>query len=159
MELHGTRIPGVIRIILLHLKKIFPFFFLVTLPGFAAAQKTSISGQLYWHSPQASDVGHTAIYNGVPLEIFIHALTTMAEVDVKDGIINKIYTPVISRFFCKRNGSFKTKIQPGEYSVFVKYQNGFYGNIQDRMGNISPAIITAKRNAWITITINYATYR
>lgn len=159
MELHCTRIPGVIRIIFLHLKKIVQFLFLVTLPGFTAAQKTSISGQLYWHAAQVSELGNTAIYNGVPLEIFIHALTTMAEVDVKDGIINKIYTPVISRFFCKRNGSFKTKIPPGEYSVFVKYQNGFYGNIQDRVGNISPAIITAKRNAWITITINYSAYR
>lgn len=159
MELYRTRIPGVIRTILLHLKKIFPLLFLVTLPGFASAQKTGISGQLYWHTSQASEMGHTVNYNGVPLEIFIHTLTTMAEVDVRNGIINKIYTPIISRFFCNRNGSFKTKIPPGEYSVFVKYQNGFYGNIQDRVGNISPATITAKRNAWITITIDYTTNR
>lgn len=159
MELHRTRVPGVIRIILLHLKKVFFLLFLITLPGFVSAQRKSISGQLYWHSPQATEMGHAAIYNGVPLEIFIHARTTLAEVDSEDGIINKIYTPVISRFFCDRNGSFKTKLPPGEYSVFVKYQNGFYGNIQDRVGNLSPATITAKRNAWITITINYAAYR
>jgi len=120
----------------------------------AFAQKINLKGQLYWVAPESNPTQQTIEYNGLPLEIFVHPITSLAEVDVSESVITKIYTPVISRFFSKWNGSFKTKLPPGEYSVFVRYQNGFYGNLQDITGNLSPVIIKNK-NAWITITINY----
>ncbi len=123
------------------------------------AQKTGVRGQLYLFVPDSGLKKEILIpYEGIPLEIFIHKATTLAEVDFKDGIISKIYTPLVSRFFCKWNGSFKVKLPPGNYSVFVRYQNGFYGNLKDSEGNLSPATVSSKRNAWITITVNYSTY-
>lgn len=95
-------------------------------------------------------------YQGVPLEIYIHQLTTEAEVDYSNGNITKIYTPVVTRLFSKPNGTFKTRLPPGQYSVFVHYKDAFYGNLIDSQGNISPAIISDnKKMAWVTITIAY----
>ncbi len=97
-------------------------------------------------------------YQGIPLEIYVHQLTTEAEVDYANGKITRIHTPVAARFFCKSNGTFKVRLPPGEYSVFVRYQNSYYGNLKDSNNNLSPAIITdAQKMAWITITIKYGT--
>lgn len=136
------------------MKKHISVLFLVAFCTAAFAQRSGISGQIYWITPEANTV-QSIPYNGLPLEIFVHELTSMAEVDTINNAISKIYTPVVSRFFCKRNGSFKSNVPPGSYSVFVKTQSGYYGNLQDASGNLSPAMVTEKKNAWITIMINY----
>lgn len=129
-------------------------------PAISAQQLGTLKGQLYWvppsdnYSPEKQNIP----YNGIPLEIFVHQITTEAEVDYEEGQIHKIYTPVVARFFCKWNGSFKVKLPPGRYSVFVRSQNNFYGNLQDANGNLSPATIEeSKRTTWITITLDYLT--
>lgn len=79
------------------------------------SQKTGVKGQLYLIAPETNykPRGQNIPYDGVPLEIFIHELTSTAEVDIEDGTIKKIYTPVVSRIFSKWNGSFKAKLPPG----------------------------------------------
>jgi len=123
-------------------------------------QQGAVKGQLYLIAPETnfSHQGQHIPYNGVPLEIFIHELTSPAEVDIEDGIIKKIYTPVVTRIFSKWNGGFKAKLPAGNYSFFVRYQNGFYGNLKDASGNLSPVFVPKKKQAWITIVISYASY-
>lgn len=100
--------------------------------------------------------GQNIPYHGIPLEVYVHQLTTEAEVDYANGKVNKIHTQVTARFFCKSNGSFKTRLPPGQYSVFVRYKNAYYGNLKDSNGNISPAIVAdTKKTAWVTITLEY----
>lgn len=123
------------------------------------AQRYGIKGQLYWSTPESASTSQTVPYSGIPLEIFVHELTSTAEVDLVDGVITKIYTPVVSRFFCKWDGSFRSKLPAGNYSVFARYKDGFYGNIQDSSGNLSPVFMNKKKSEWITITINYSSYR
>ncbi|MCB0493011.1 MAG: hypothetical protein KDC93_11405 [Cyclobacteriaceae bacterium] len=122
------------------------------------AQRYGIKGQLYWSTSESSNTSQTVAYNGIPLEVFVHELTSTAEVDIVDGVITKIYTPVAERFFCKWDGSFKSKLPAGQYSVFVHYKDGFYGNLQDGAGNISPVSLGKNKSEWITITINYSNY-
>ncbi len=126
----------------------------------AIAQKTGVKGQLYWLAPETNykPNAQTIPYNGVPLEIFIHELTSKAEVDIENNGIKKIYTPAVARIFSDWDGSFKAKLPPGRYSVFVRYQNSFFGNITDAEGNLSPVIVSDKGQAWITINIDYASY-
>ena len=122
------------------------------------AQRSGIKGQLYWMSPNPDykPTEQNIPYQGLPLEIYVHQLTTEAAVDYSNEKITKIYTPVVARFFTKSNGTFKTRLPQGQYSVFVHYKNAFYGNLIDGKGNISPAIITDnKKTAWVTITIAY----
>ncbi len=82
----------------------------------------------------------------------------MAEVDLDDDKISKIYTPLVKRVFAKWNGSFKVKLPPGQYSIFVFYKNHYFGNLQDKKGNLSPAFVEHNKKSWVTITIDYSSY-
>ena len=122
------------------------------------AQRSGIKGQLYWMSPDPDfkPAEQNIPYQGVPLEIYVHQLTTAAEVDYSNGKITKIYTPVVTRLFSKPHGTFKTRLPQGQYSVFVYYKNAYYGNLIDSQGYLSPAIITKNnKTAWVTITLAY----
>ena len=126
--------------------------------SFVSAQRSGIKGKLYWMPPDKTfkTEEQNIPYQGLPLEIFVYELTTEAEVDFDDGVISKIYTPSVSRFWCKSNGTFKNRLPPGKYSVFVRYKNRFYGNLKDASGNLSPALINdPKQMAWVTITLTY----
>lgn len=129
-------------------------------PLLTFAQKTGIEGKLY-SLPTASNLSQpnqAVAYSGIPLELFIHAPTTLAEVDGDEDGISKIYTPLIKRSFSKWDGSFKIKLPPGAYSVFVLYKNRYYGNLQDKNGNLSPAYVVNKKRAWVTVTLTYTPY-
>ncbi|MEZ4973978.1 MAG: hypothetical protein R2820_11755 [Cyclobacteriaceae bacterium] len=130
----------------------------LSIPSFA--QKTGVAGQLYWNQPESNSdhLDKTIPYSGIPLEIFVHELTTLAEVDLDDNKISKIYTPLVKREFAKWNGAFKIKLPPGQYSIFVFYKNHYFGNLQDRKGNLSPAFVEYKKKSWVTITIDYSSY-
>lgn len=142
------------------MKKVILILFALSAGQLLIAQKLgAIKGQLYWQPPETnySPDRQNIPYNGIPLEIFVHQITTEAEVDFEDGKIHKIYTPVVARFFCKWNGSFKVKLPPGRYSVFVREKNNFFGNLKDANGNLSPATIdNTKRTTWVTITLDYS---
>ncbi|HNP94075.1 MAG TPA: hypothetical protein PKJ63_00555 [Cyclobacteriaceae bacterium] len=133
-------------------------FLTICIPTFS--QKTGVAGQLYWNQPVSNSdhLDRTIPYSGIPLEIFIHELTTMAEVDLDDDKISKIYTPLVKRVFAKWNGSFKVKLPPGQYSIFVFYKNHYFGNLQDKKGNLSPAFVEHNKKSWVTITIDYSSY-
>lgn len=135
--------------------KIIFLFFGAILTGTTTAQQFTVEGQLYWSTPESVMASQLLPYSGVPLEIFVHELTSTAEVDIENGVITKIYTPVKDRFFCKSNGTFKVKLPAGRYSVFARYQGAFYGNIKDTSDNLSPVFLSKKKSEWITITINY----
>jgi len=136
--------------------KIITIIFTLVFTSNIYAQRYGIKGQLYWSTPESANSSQTVSYNGIPLEIFVHELTSTAEVDLIDGVITKIYTPVVSRFFCKWDGAFKAKLPAGQYSVFARYQNGFYGNLKDANDRLSPVSLGKNKNEWITITINYS---
>lgn len=137
------------------MKKNLMIFFTLVLTSNVHAQRFGLKGQLYWSTPESINSSQVVTYNGIPLEIFVHELTSTAEVDLTDGVITKIYTPVVSRFFCKWDGTFKTKLPAGQYSVFVHYKNGYYGNLKDADDRLSPVSLGKNKNEWITITITY----
>lgn len=159
MELFCSGIPGVLRIIFLDLKSI-SLLILIFLSSFAAlAQRSRIEGKLYWLAPSPYSASASVVaYSGIPLEIFIYELTTAAEIDYEDGLISKVHSALVHRSFTRWDGSFKIKLAPGTYSVFVLYKNRFFGNLEDSEGHISPAYVRPKSRAWITITMNYSGY-
>ncbi|MEQ9415631.1 MAG: hypothetical protein RIF39_17470 [Cyclobacteriaceae bacterium] len=140
------------------MKKIATLAFCLAVLSNVQAQRYGIKGQLYWSTSESVRTSQTVTYNGIPLEIFVHELTSSAEVDMLDGVITKIYTPVADRFFCKWDGSFKSRLPAGKYSVFVRYKDSFYGNLQDANDNLSPVFLGQNKSEWITITIDYSSY-
>lgn len=138
----------------------FALFIFTLLPLLSFSQKSRVEGKLYLlpsDNNSSNNEGATP-YSGLPLEIFVHAPTTNAELDEDETAITRIYTPLIARVFSKWDGTFKVKLPPGSYSVFVYYQNKYFGNLQDKNGVLSPVIVTQGKKAWVTITINYTPY-
>ncbi|MEQ9593143.1 MAG: hypothetical protein RLN86_11105 [Cyclobacteriaceae bacterium] len=136
------------------MKLLFAFLLLSYLPAVPlSAQRSGIKGQVYLISSGGDST--PALYQGVPLELFVYPMISAAEVDMEDDAITKIYSQPVERIFSDWNGSFKVKLKPGSYSIFARYKNRFYGNLIDSNGNLSPAIVAEKTYAWTTITIGY----
>jgi len=123
----------------------------------ASAQKQGVQGQLFWvtgNQLPSSDRKHVE-RQGTAKEIVVYEVATPSDVVLEDGFIKKVYTKFVARTFSKTNGSFKIKLDPGLYSVFVKEPNGLYANIFNSENQISPVKVEPKKYSWITISINY----
>lgn len=136
------------------------FFVTLVLSGVsiaAIAQRSNIQGQLYW-LPTEANFQQNIPYQGVPLEIFVYELTTAEDVVWEDNIIKKINSRLVQQAFSRPDGAFKLKVPPGQYSVFARYKNDFFGNLKDQQGHLSPVVVKAKKSGWVTITLNYSAY-
>ncbi len=122
------------------------------------AQRQGVNGQLYLvtgNQMPGPDRKHIP-RKGVIREIYIYELVNMAEVDQEDGFYKKIHTKFIKSQFSKADGTFKIKLAPGKYSLFVKENKGLYANLFDSENNISPFTVERKTFTWMTVTIAYA---
>lgn len=121
------------------------------------AQRQGIKGQLYWvygnqmPGPEKRHIPR----QGVAREIYIYELTSLPYVEMEDGFYKKVHNRFVKSVFSKPDGSFKVKLPPGHYSVFVKEDKGLFANIFDSENNISPVTVEPKKYSWITITIDY----
>ena len=121
------------------------------------AQKQGIKGQVFWlsgnqmpgpdkiRSPQQGIVREIVIYHGVKLQ----------DTKQTDGFFTEIQSKPIATVITKADGSFKIKLLPGNYSVFVKESKGLFANLFDGQGNINPITVKAKKYTWITLTVDY----
>ena len=122
------------------------------------AQQQGVKGQLYlvtgnqMPSPDRKHIPR----KGVVREIYIYELTNVAEVDKEDGFYKKVYTKFVKSQFSKADGTFKIKLPPGKYSLFVKENKGLHANLFDSENNISPFTVERKTYTWMTVTIDYA---
>lgn len=139
------------------MKRLLFYLLFTTLYHTSMAQRQGVKGQLFWvngnliseskkkHIPQ----------QGVTREIFVYDLATPSDVELDDGYFSKVHTKLVARGFCRSDGSFKIKLEPGRYSIFVKEDQGLYANIFDNENHISPITVEPKKYSWITISINY----
>ena len=137
--------------------KFFLAFLLLGISSVAEAQRSYVEGQLYW-LPTQDNFQQNIPYQGVPLEIFIYELTSPEEVEVEGNNIKKINSRLVQHSFSRPDGAFKIKVPPGQYSVFARYKNDFFGNLKDQQGHLSPVMVKAKKSGWVTITLNYSAY-
>ncbi len=137
--------------------KIFATLFLSGISFAALAQRSVIQGQLYW-LPTEANFQQNIPYQGVPLEIFVYELTSPQDVESAGNTIKRINSRLVQQAFSRPDGAFKIKVPPGQYSVFVRYKNDFFGNLKDQQGHLSPVVVKAKKSGWVTITLNYSAY-
>jgi len=130
---------------------------LLVIPYFSQAQRQGIKGQLYWvHGNQMPGPEKRHIpRQGVAREIFIYEVTSAPFAEMENGFYKKIHSRFIKSTFSKPDGSFKVKLPPGDYSVFVKENKGLYANVFDSENHISPVTVKPRKFSWITITIDY----
>ena len=91
---------------------------------------------------------------GVRREVVIYELTTLDMASHENGIFRNLPTTLVTSIISEDDGSFKVKLLPGTYSVFVKEGDGFYANLFDQ-NRINPVVVKPKQYAWVTITIQY----
>jgi hypothetical protein len=123
-----------------------------------AAQRQGIKGQVFWLSgnqmpgPDKS----TTPKQGIIREIQIYHVATMSDVVMQDNYFKEVKTGLVAKVVSGKDGFFKVKLPPGEYSVFtVEAGKGLFANIFDVSNKINPIIVKARKFSWLTITVDY----
>ena len=139
------------------MRAVFICFLFLCMCQISMAQRQGVQGQLYWvtgNELPGPDRKHIP-QQGVAREIFVYELATPSDVLLENGFFKKVYTRLVARGLSKTNGSFKIRLDPGYYSVFVKERDGLYANVFDSDNHISPVKVEPKKYSWITISIDY----
>lgn len=78
---------------------------------------------------------------------------------MENGFFKDIATPLVTSLITNPDGSFKLKLPPGKYSVFVKEDDGLFANLFDKDNSINPVVVKERQYSWLPITVDYnATY-
>lgn len=125
-------------------------------------QRQGIKGHVFWIAgnqlpgPENPRSAHA----GIQREILVYEQTTLHEATrLENGFFVDIQTQLIATLMSKPDGSFKLKLPPGKYSVFVREKDGFFANLFDKDNTINPITVKEKQYSWLPINIDYkATY-
>ncbi len=119
--------------------------------GFLMGKVIEITGN---HMPSSSEKPNSNP-KGVTKEIYVYELTNQKQA-VKEGVFYKqISTTFIAKKKTKPNGTFKIKLKPGRYSIFVQEKEGLFANALDGEGNINTATIQSKKITELNLTVDY----
>lgn len=92
----------------------------------------------------------------VQRELHIYELTTMDEATADGTFFHDIKTRLIETVETNKDGEFVVALPAGQYSVFVKEEQGLFANSFDGEGHINPVTIKEGEITTIQIDINYA---
>ena len=74
---------------------------------------------------------------------------------MENGFFKDIQTPLVTKVLSKPDGSFKLRLPPGKYSVFVKEEDGLFANLFDKNNAINPVTVKEKQYSWLPINVDY----
>jgi len=139
------------------MRKLIVLLALVSLLGTASAQKQGIEGQVFWLSgnQMPSPDKSRGPNQGIRREVHIYNAATLAEASQQDGFYTEIKTAFVAKLVTQSDGTFKVKLPPGKYSVFVKENKGLFANLMDGNGCINCIVVAPKKYTWVTITVDY----
>jgi hypothetical protein len=140
------------------MRKLLLFIALISLLENAQAQKPGIlQGQVFWVSGDQMP-GPDKIKNpqqGIVREVYIYNATNLSDATQQDGFFTAIQTAFVTKVLSESDGSFKVKLPPGKYSVFVKEDKGLFANLYDSNGCINCVLVNSRKASWITLTVDY----
>jgi hypothetical protein len=139
------------------MRKLILLLLLVSLLETATAQKQGLEGQVFWLSGNQMP-GPDKKRNpdqGISREVYIYNATALTDATQDGTFYSDIKTAFVTRFTTNPDGTFKVKLPPGKYSVFVKEQKGLFANLFDGNGCINCVVVKPKKYTWITITVDY----
>lgn len=134
------------------MKPILFIFFIVMLSALSCSNSRQLTGQKIQQGiegivqivkgdrmpspdlPLAAPAGYTTT-------IYIHQLTAASQLRKADktGWYTSIPTPLVATVKTDSTGHFAVELPPGQYSIFVQYENGFYANWFNEKNQIGPA--------------------
>lgn len=128
---------------------------IISLPGFA--QKQGICGRVIWVSGNQMPGPGAKVSPplGIQREIYVYELTSLKDTEQEEVFFKNIRTKLVLKALSKQDGSFKIKLPPGKYSVFVKEPKGLFASQFDQESTINPVLVQERRFSVIDITVNY----
>lgn len=99
-----------------------------------------------------------SVPKGIRATVYVYELTNLSQV-VRQGQsagYASISTKMIQKIETKENGSFKVKLPPGKYSLFIKTDTGFYSNGFDAANNIQPVEVVKKKMSKVELRLDNA---
>ena len=92
---------------------------------------------------------------GIQRELYVFRLTNKTQADGEGSIYKNIQTELVRKIVTDMNGSFILALQPGEYSVFVREENGYFASNTDGNGNLNPVLVEDGKFTDLSIKVNY----
>lgn len=120
-------------------------------------QPQGIKGQVFWiaENQMPSEDIKKSPHHGVQRELLIYELTHLHQAKQDGVFFSEIQTSLVLAVTTKKDGSFKVKLPPGKYSVFVREPKGHFANLFDKDNAINPVTVQPKQFTWLTVTIDY----
>ena len=92
---------------------------------------SNFTGHIYEHKYNGMPMVDKPSSKGTPLKTMVYVYAPTNIYQIEDGlhlgtIITKINTSIIDSVQTDENGAYSLYLKPGKYSVFVKYENGYY---------------------------------
>jgi hypothetical protein len=135
-------------------------FALVSLYGFAiqaTAQRQGIEGKVEWLSgnqmPGPDRIATPAI--GIRREICIYEAVSPHQAKADGVFFSDINSRLVKKVKSKANGAFRVKLPAGEYSLFVKENQGLFANRFDSQGRINCVTVKTGEFSQISILVDY----
>jgi len=128
----------------------------ICLDAQAQTLRQGIQGQIFLVDNSLADsaAANPSPNTGIKREIVIHELTTLDMATHENGLFKNVPTLFVTSIMSADDGTFKVKLLPGTYSVFVRQGDGLYANLFEQ-NRINPVVVKPKQYAWVTITIEY----
>lgn len=81
---------------------------------------------------------------GMKTTIYVYELTGTDDVTKADraAFYTSINTKLVKTIKSGKDGHFKVRLKPGQYSLFIKKDELFYANLFDGKNNIAPVTVT-----------------
>lgn len=122
----------------------------------AQSLKQGIHGQVFLVASALPDSPSTPSTPnaGIKREVAIYELTTLDMAAHKNGFFENVPTKLVASILSADDGSFRIKLPPGTYSVFIKEGDALYANLFDQ-NRINPVVVKPRKYTWLSITVEY----
>ena len=127
--------------------------------------KQGIIGEVRWIEgnlmPAIGDTTYIERAKGIPIERDIYIFKAVKQQDALSAggtFYKSINGELVYRLKSRRDGTFKVKLPPGRYSIFVMEKDGYFANIFDGDNYINPVTVQANKFTAIQIQVNYKAF-
>ena len=92
---------------------------------------------------------------GVKREVYIYELTTIGQATSNGPFFSDIQTKLVEKVETNEEGQFAVSLPAGQYSVFVKEDQGLFASQMDGQGNINPIEVKKDELTPVKLEVNY----
>lgn len=111
--------------------------------------------------PAIGDTTYIERAKGIPIERDIYIFKAVKQQDALSAggtFYKSINGELVYRLKSRKDGTFKVKLPPGRYSIFVMEKDGYFANIFDGDNYINPVTVQANKFTAIQIQVNYKAF-